>query len=245
MRIGVLSDIHGNLAALKACIKRLKDEGAETFIQCGDIIGYGPDAEACVRQILRLPLCASVMGNHDAVLAFPAIENLFNFDAKMAIEKNLPELSRTSIDYLCTLPPLAQGNNFTVVHGTPLDPIKEYFHNTVQFAAYYGLWQGQILFVGHTHLPFYIRGSARSGRMYFGPKEEYTLHLNDKYRYVINPGAVGKPRDHNPGAACGLWDTEKNTFTFMRVWYDVVATQASMREKDFPEFLIESLSYGL
>ena len=245
MRIGVISDIHGNLAALKACVKRLKDEGAESFIQCGDIIGYGPDAEACVRQVLRLPLRASVMGNHDAVLAFPAISNLFNFDAKIALERSLPELSPTSIDYLCTLPPSAQGNDFTVVHGTPLDPVREYFHSIAQFNICYKLWKGQILFVGHTHLPFYIKGTARACRMYVIDKEEQTIHLSEKHRYVINPGAVGKPRDHNPGAACGLWDTEAHTFTFLRVWYDVVATQASMRQKKFPEFLIESLAHGL
>lgn len=245
MRIGVISDIHGNLAAFKACIKRLKDEGAESFIQCGDIIGYGPDCEACMRQLLSLPLQASVMGNHDAVLAFPAIERLFNLDAKLALEQSLPELSRDSISYLCTLPPLAQGNNFTVVHGTPLDPVKEYFQSVMQFQQYYKMWQGQILFVGHTHLPFFMKGTPRSCTMDLVAKEKYVLPIKDKYRYVINPGAVGRPRDHNPQAACGLWDTEEKTFTFLRVWYDVVATQANMRQKKFPEFLIEGLAHGL
>ena len=245
MRIGVISDIHGNLAALKACVKKLKDEGAESFIQCGDIVGYGPDAEACVRQVLRLPLLASVMGNHDAVLAFPSISNLFNFDAKIALEQSLPELSHPSISYLSSLPPSVQGKGFTVVHGTPLDPIREYFHNTTQFLGYYRLWQEQILFVGHTHLPFYIKGNSRTCHMCVPQKEKHTIRLSDKYRYVINPGAVGKPRDHNPNAACGLWDTKAKTFTFLRVWYDVVATQANMREKEFPEFLIESLAHGL
>ena len=129
MRVGILSDIHGNLEALRACLARLQQEGAETFIQCGDIIGYGPDGEACVRQVTQLPLLASVMGNHDAVLAFPSIENLFNFDAKVALEESMPQLSRPSIDYLRTLPTSAQGDNFAVLHGTPLDPIKEYFHS--------------------------------------------------------------------------------------------------------------------
>ena len=245
MRIGIISDIHGNLAALKACVKRLKDEGAESFVQCGDIIGYGPDAEACVRQVLCLPLRASVMGNHDAILAFPSIGKLFNSDARLALEQSLPELSNDSMDYLSRLPSLVRGNNFTVVHGTPFDPVKEYFYSITQFKLYYGMWYGQILFVGHTHLPFYIKGTDRSSNMYFIQEEKYELSLKDKYRYVINPGAVGKPRDHNPHAACGLWDTEKQTFTFLRVWYDVVATQSSMRQKNFPEFLVESLAHGL
>ena len=245
MRVGILSDIHGNLEALRACLARLQQEGAETFIQCGDIIGYGPDGEACVRQVTQLPLLASVMGNHDAVLAFPSIENLFNFDAKVALEESMPQLSRPSIDYLRTLPTSAQGDNFAVLHGTPLDPIKEYFHSTAQFNTYYKMWQGQVLFVGHTHLPFYIKGSERTCHMYLNQKEKHTISLNEKCRYVINPGAVGKPRDHTPHASCGLWDTQENTFTFFREAYDLAATQAKMRAQHFPSFLIESLSYGL
>lgn len=245
MRIGILSDIHGNLEALQACLARLEQERAETYIQCGDIIGYGPDAEACVCQVAQLPLLASVMGNHDAILAFPSIGSLFNFDAKLALEENVPQLSSTSADFLRTLPASAQGDNFTAMHGTPLDPIKEYFHSTAQFNMYYQMWQGQVLFVGHTHLPFYIKGSPRTCHMYLNQKETHTISLNDKCRYVINPGAVGKPRDRNPHAACGLWDTKNKTFTFLRVPYNLSATQEKMRAQHFPAFLIESLAYGL
>ncbi len=245
MRIGVLSDIHGNLEALQACLKRLKKEGAERYIQCGDIIGYGPDAEACVRRVAKLPFLASVMGNHDAILAFPSIGNFFNFEAKVALEESLPALSATSADYLRTLPALAQGDNFTALHGTPLDPIKEYFHGIDQFNQYYKMWQGQVLFVGHTHLQFYIKGSPSTCHMYLNQKEEHTISLHEKCRYVINPGAVGKPRDHNPHAACGLWDTTAGTFTFLRSEYDLALTQEKMRAQNFPSFLIDGLAYGL
>lgn len=245
MRIGVLADIHGNLEALQAVLKRLQQENVEQYIQCGDIIGYGPDSEACVRQVARLPLLASVMGNHDAVLAFPALSNLFNFDAKLSLEENVSALSDTSADYLRTLPATIKGENFTAVHGTPLDPLKEYFHSIEQFNVYYKMWQGQLLFVGHTHLPFYIKGSVRTCHLYLSQKEKHTIHLHDKCRYVINPGAVGKPRDRNPHAACGIWDTTTHTFTFLRVPYPLQITQEKMRKQGFPVFLIESLAYGL
>ncbi len=245
MRIGVISDVHGNLEAFKACIKHLKNCGAACFIQCGDLIGYGPEAEACVGYARQLPLLASVMGNHDAVLAYPAIRNLFNFDANAALDESLPHLSKDNAHYLVSLPAVARGENFTVLHGTPLDPVKEYFHNSDQFQDYYEMWQGQILFVGHTHLPFYMEGSATSCDMDVSKQDEFVLPLQDKYRYVINPGAVGKPRDHNPHASCGLWDTCSKTFTFYRVRYDVAVTQEKMRRQHFPEILIESLGLGL
>ena len=69
MKIGVFSDVHSNWEALCACLKRLKKEGAQAYICCGDFIGYGPDPEKCVRKIKELPLLACVMGNHDAVFA--------------------------------------------------------------------------------------------------------------------------------------------------------------------------------
>ena len=81
--------------------------------------------------------------------------------------------------------------------------------------------------------------------MYLNQKEKHTIPLQEKCRYVINSGAVGKPRDHNPHAACGLWDTEGSTFTFFREAYDISVTQAKMRAQNFPSFLIESLAYGL
>ena len=245
MRIGVISDVHANLEALEAVLARLKAAGAQKYIQCGDIIGYGPDAKACVQRVAQLPLLASVMGNHDAVLAFPSLGSLFNYDAKAALEESLPGLDEKSANYLRALPATAQGDNFTALHGTPLDPIKEYFHSVSQFNTYYRMWQGQILFVGHTHLQFYIKGAARTCHLYLNQKEEHTISLQEKCRYVINPGSVGKPRDHNPHTAYGLWDTKEQTFTFLRQIYDVQATQAKMAQQNMPDFVIESLSCGL
>ncbi len=245
MRVGILSDIHGNLEALEACLQALQKEGAETYIQCGDIIGYGPDSEACTQRVMQLPLLASVMGNHDAILAFPSLENWFNYEAKITLQESVPALSLLCSDFLRTLPASVQGDGFAVVHGTPFDPIKEYFHSMDQFNTYYRLWQGQVLFVGHTHLQFYIKGSPRTCHMYLNQKDDHLIHLNANCRYVINPGAVGKPRDHHPYAACGLWDSDAHTFAFIREPYDFTRTQEKMRAKGYPHFLIESLAYGL
>ena len=62
MKIGVFSDVHGNLEALNACLARYKKEGVKNFIYCGDMIGYGPDPEKCVRKIADLHLLACAAG---------------------------------------------------------------------------------------------------------------------------------------------------------------------------------------
>ena len=42
MLIALLSDIHGNLPALKAAVIEAKTRGAKQIICAGDIVGYGP-----------------------------------------------------------------------------------------------------------------------------------------------------------------------------------------------------------
>lgn len=244
MRIGVFSDVHGNLEALQACLARLDKEGAERFIFCGDAIGYGPDPETCVQKILQLPLLACVLGNHDAALDRPELESYFNYDARLALEKTRKLLSPGSLYALTTLPERVQMPSFCVVHGTPADPIKEYFSSMLQFKSNLSLWEGSVCFVGHTHLSFYMKGTTRNCSVNLCSKDGTEISLTRQSRYVINPGAVGKPRDKNPQAAFGLWDTKANTFTFFRESYDVKKTQEKMRKYKFPSFLIDSLAVG-
>ena len=245
MKIGVFSDVHGNLEALNICLKRFKKEGVEHFINCGDIIGYGPDSEACVRKVASLPDLKSVLGNHDAIFVQPEIEALFNYDAKLALEISRQTLSEKSIRFLSSQPAVVRGDNYTTVHGTPCDPVKEYFSSTKQFKKNYGLWNGQICFVGHTHLPFFMKGTQRSCSLYLNKKNDWTIPLQEKYRYVINPGAVGKPRDNNTAASFGIWDTTEKTFRFLREPYDFTPTQEKMKKAKLPSFLIDSLALGL
>lgn len=245
MKVGVFSDVHANWEALDASLKRLKKEGVQAYICCGDLIGYGPEPEACIQKIKRLPLLACVLGNHDAVFVEPEIENFFNYGAKIALGYNKQELSEESVRYLTSLPAQEQKNNFTVLHGTPEDPVTEYFSSCEQFLAYYALWEGKICFVGHTHLPFYMKGDDKQCSIYINDTADVTVQLSDDARYVINPGAVGKPRDRNPAASFGLWDTDAQTFRFMREPYDISSTLNKMHKRNFPDFLIDSLAAGL
>ena len=67
MRIGLLSDVHANLFALRAAIDRLRAEGVDTWMCAGDLVGYGPYPNECVETVAELdPTC--VAGNHDLML---------------------------------------------------------------------------------------------------------------------------------------------------------------------------------
>lgn len=245
MKVGVFSDVHGNLEALEACLTRFQQEKVQGYIYCGDFIGYGPDPEKCVKKILELPLLACVLGNHDAVFAHPELEEFFNIEARNSLEKSKGYLSEKSIRALTALPVRVQKPGYTVLHGTPRDPVKEYFASCGQFQENYLLWEGDICFVGHTHIPFYMKGTAKTCSIYVSNSADATVRLDPNMRYIINPGAVGKPRDRDPRASFGIWDTQLHTFRFLRQEYDLKKTQRKMEKEQMPAFLIETLAMGL
>jgi len=245
MKVGVFSDVHGNLEALEACLKRYKQEGVQGYIYCGDFIGYGPDPEKCIQKILALPLLACVLGNHDAVFTQPELEEFFNRDARSSLDQSKQVLSTQSIRALMALPAVEHKPGYTVLHGTPRDPIKEYFTSAAQFRADYALWEGNCCFVGHLHIPFYIKGTQESCSVYVSTSDDTTVYLDPKMRYVINPGAVGKPRDRDVRASFGIWDTQAKSFRFLRQEYDFKKTQQKMAKAKLPSFLIDTLSLGL
>lgn len=245
MKIGVFSDVHGNLEAFEACLERLEKEGVEAYLNCGDIIGYGPDSEACVGKLMTLSNVRSVLGNHDAIFLDQQLEAFFNFDAKLALDLSKKTLTDDSIRYISSIPVILREENYTVVHGTPKDPIKEYFVSTKQFRSNYSYWTGPICFVGHTHLPFYMEGTDKDCSVHLIKQNEELLVLKDGCRYIVNPGAVGKPRDNNPASSFGVWDTDKRTFYFIRQPYDFTVTQEKMRAQNFPSFIVDGLGLGL
>lgn len=247
MRYGVISDIHSNLEAFEAALARLEKEGVDGYIFCGDLIGYGPDPEKCVQRYVALSQQApvlGVMGNHDAIVVHPELQEYFHFEALRVLEWSLRQLSNISLRCISFLPEVIRGENYTVVHGTPRDPLKEYFFNSLQYKMLFGDWDGQVLFVGHTHMPFYMEGSEKECKV-ISLHDEKTITLRSPHRYVINPGSVGKPRDKDVRAAFGVWDTEEQTFAFLREAYDFKLTQKKMKKAGLPDFLVESLSLGL
>lgn len=65
MRTLVISDVHGNLAALEAV---LAAEPWDELVCLGDLVGYGPEPAGCVEHVQR-HADVVVQGNHDRSLA--------------------------------------------------------------------------------------------------------------------------------------------------------------------------------
>src|SRR5207237_10740136 len=63
-------------------------------------------------------------------------------------------------------------------------------------------------------------------------------------RYLAKVGSVGEPRDHDPGAAYGLWDVEGGRLVIRRVPYQIVRAQRKIVTGGLPRMLSDRLSRG-
>ena len=63
MKRAFISDIHGNLEALRAVLADIAEQGVDEIYCLGDIIGYGPNPRECIDLVMDCKAC--VLGNHD------------------------------------------------------------------------------------------------------------------------------------------------------------------------------------
>lgn len=253
MRCAIISDIHGNLDALEAV---LADAGDVEDIWClGDLVGYGPQPNECI-DLLQARHAKCVTGNHDRACIGMMDTNEFNPEASEAAQWTHDHLTPAHIDYLAALPERIQvgpEGEFTVVHGSPREPVWEYLTNVTVARANFGYFQTRYCLVGHTHVPLVFQRLWTDER----PPDERTIVPQadtplalDQNRLIVNPGSVGQPRDGNPDAAYVVYESgdatsdRAATLTLRRVAYPVVSVQQKMREAGLPPRLIARLTYG-
>ena len=130
-----------------------------------------------------------------------------------------------------------------ICHGSPFDEDAYIFDELDARRAVISSERSLCLY-GHTHVPavFKYDGDLSSGAQPRGAKHRLTL--DPKAKYLINCGAVGQPRDGDPRAAFGLFDTETRTITVMRVAYDVGTAQAKIIAAGLPDVLAQRLAIG-
>jgi diadenosine tetraphosphatase ApaH/serine/threonine PP2A family protein phosphatase len=158
MRYAILSDIHGNDDALQAVLADInafinEQRAPLDAIWClGDIVGYGPEPSACVRRV-REYCDACIAGNHDwAALGKIDLEDFSDVAAESA-EWTGAQLSTEERIYLRSLPETTTLGDFTLAHGSPLNPIWEYLTSSDLAAPSFDAFTTRFCLVGHTHLP--------------------------------------------------------------------------------------------
>ena len=222
MKVLVFSDVHANLTALETV---LADAGVvDAYWFLGDLVGYGPDPNACVERVRALPNLTRVLGNHDAAVLGRLSLSWFNREARKLVQWTREQMTPENLDFLAATPETAQAGDVLLVHGSPRAPVSEYILSTEVAAASFAAFTEPFCFVGHTHRP--IRWQEEEGlvNVYLPATEPLTLQP----RAILNPGSVGQPRDGDPRAAYAIYDTEAHTWAWHRVAYDVEAVQHRM-----------------
>jgi predicted phosphodiesterase len=239
VRIAVLSDIHSNLVALDAVLAAAGEVDAVWHL--GDVVGYGPEPDAVVARLTEIG-AVGVRGNHDAAAVGGSEIDWFNPDAKAAMEWTREAISTTTRDWLAALPLRRMESSFTLVHGSPRDPIWEYVTSAALARAGLSAISTEHGLHGHTHVP--IAFTMVDGRMRtLAPRAGNMVALGEG-RMLLNPGSVGQPRDHDPRASYMVLDVDAGTATWGRIAYDVDAVGAAMRAAGLPPRLADRLRVG-
>lgn len=225
MKIGLISDIHGNQQALTKVLSQLYAERVDLILCAGDLVCYGAHCNQ-VLDLMRSCAIPCVTGNYDAAVAWnwPSASSKPSSSATEGLKQAALEWTKRNIhskhrDYLRGLPWTLSywldGLRIVVIHAglqeldewyTPEEPAR-----LCQLAAQV---VADVIVLGHTHQPFVCEVEYAPGRK--------TL--------FVNPGAVGRSLDGDTRAAYAIFQTGICEAQLKRIPYDLkLAVQAIMK----------------
>jgi putative phosphoesterase len=215
--IAIISDVHGNLPALRAVVDTALKLGCSRFISLGDVVGYCAQPGECI-ELLRDHDALNIMGNHDYYLTFAEACPRSQIVSRI-IEYQRGVVSEDQITWLRKSPPSHREGNTLFVHGGPNDPRNEYLYSISKKRIPADV---EVLFSGHTH----VQKLAR---------------FSDDKAYC-NPGSVGQPRDGDSRAAFAV--VKEKEIVLQRVSYEIDQTIYEMQRAGFPSHFYENLRIG-
>lgn len=214
MRFAVLSDIHGNIHALEAVLRDLRNEFPDFVVCAGDLVGYGAHPNEVI-ELIRNERFPTIMGNYDDGTGFekgecgcaytnPRMAELGNRSLEWTKDQVTTENKAFLRGLLERLEFRAFGRRVGVFHGSPRR-INEYLTADRPETSVKRLIESEeldVLICGHTHVPY---------------------HRQLDNRHLINAGSVGKPKDGDSRAGYMLITLDENSVqtNIQRVGYDV------------------------
>jgi diadenosine tetraphosphatase ApaH/serine/threonine PP2A family protein phosphatase len=230
VQLALLADVHGNVEALDAVLRDVQRRAPRAALVCaGDVVGYGPDPEACIER-LRARGAAFALGNHEEmVLGRRPLAGCVRAGILAAVWTR-EHLSAAARRFLLDLPAwCAPAPGVVACHGD-LSAADRYVSTAPRASA--ALEQlrslrqeARVLVCGHTHQPMLF--GERRGLATIGGEDPIALPTNE--RCLINPGAVGQARNGGPIARYALLDLDAGVVSFCGVAYDHARTVQKLR----------------
>lgn len=223
MRIAVISDIHGNLAALEAVLGDVAAQRPDATICLGDLAFKGPQPAECVARIRELGI-PCVHGNTDLYLlqiagVAPTRPLPEGVDLPLYLKWHVERLGSENLAYLAGLPfehrLEADGVRIRFLHATPQDCVSALRPSTPteKIAERLAGLDADWLVMGHIHTPFLFRFAGT---------------------VLVNTGAVGFSLDYDWRASYALLDTGTGSVALRRVAYSIDEAVAAAAATGFP-----------
>jgi predicted phosphodiesterase len=244
VRIAAIADIHSNLTALEGALDAIDEAQIDEIWCLGDVVGYGPDPDACTA-LVRERCAVCLAGNHDlAVLGALEIES-FSETAAHAVRWTREAIGADSLAFLGGLEPAGRREGIGLFHASPRDPIWEYVLTGEQADACIDAQEDRISLIGHSHVAlFFTRLDGARGTVRGAQAADGTLLETATGRWLLNPGSVGQPRDGDPRASWLAIDTEAGTARFHRADYEIEKTAEAIAAAELPKPLADRLFVG-
>jgi len=244
--IALLSDIHGNLEALQACLKHATESRAGRYAFLGDLVGYGADPQKVVDIVARYASEGAVVikGNHDEALV--RTPRYMNDSVRAVINWTREKLSREAKDFLASLPLCVREDEMCFVHGSAASPERwDYIDSPSAARRSIDAAQATYTFCGHVHdqALYFLAASGKAS--VFRPLQGSGIPVGRQRRWLAIVGSVGQPRDSNPAAAYAQFDTAQERITFYRVPYDHLAAAEKIRDAGLPLSIAHRVEKGV
>ncbi|MCL1884053.1 MAG: metallophosphatase family protein [Defluviitaleaceae bacterium] len=253
MKYAIISDIHGNIAALNAVLADAESLGVDKYLFIGDYASNFPWGNDVVDTIRNLKNAIVIAGNGEGYM-----ENFKNQDKiDYEHEKSKPilwayrTLSEENIDYLINLPKTATvkdgDTNIYLYHAMGLfyrSPRIEIFHSLpfLKMMTEKPFSHDEYLSRARAALlscPDAVSDMLKmpSGVYLFGHNHmQFYIKHNDKL--FINPGSCGEPLDWDTRASYAILTCVKNDWhvTERKVEFDIHAVAKELDNSEFTTY---------
>lgn len=220
MKIGLLSDIHGNADALAAVLDSARRQDVQRVLCSGDIVGYYYEPDKCLELLSEWEV-ECVRGNHEdmlfSLINTPSLGPQIKIKYGSGLSIAAAILTAAQLDYLDKLPAhktvTIQDKTFLLCHGSPWDT-DQYIYPDAEAEMFRRCAEGgnDYVVLGHTH---------------------YQLAVRHGNTLIVNPGAVGQPRGRDRGVAhWAVLDTRNGVCQHQTTEYDLSAVIAQARKYD-------------
>lgn len=210
----------------------------------------------------------AISGNHDReAVGEPSLTTEMNPIAMTAVDWTKGVLKKENIKFLkgLSLRMKFSREDFEIVHSTPSYPQGYEYVRNASVLRYTTLWS-RVTFGGHTHRPsayIYTKEMRTVNASVLVPADNYDMRLmliekqstnraesfdidsNKDWKYYINVGSVGQPRDGNPHACYVVFDSAAKHLDFRRVPYNAEAASKKITEAKLPNELAERILKGV